>query len=63
MSWPGLDEQVSVMPGLDPGTHDETPRTRTVLIFAVAIHHGLPGQARQWRVERQCLRFNRHGRA
>jgi hypothetical protein len=41
MSWPGLDEQVSVMPGLDPGIHDETPRTRTVLIFAVAIHHGL----------------------
>jgi hypothetical protein len=36
-----------VMRGLDPRIHDEMPSTQVVLIFAVAIHHGLPGQARQ----------------
>jgi hypothetical protein len=36
-----------VMRGLDPRIHDEIPTTQAVLIFAAAIHRGLPGQARQ----------------
>src|SRR5664280_1404024 len=37
-----------VMPGLDPGIHDELRHLRALrsLVFA-AHHHGLPGQARQ----------------
>jgi hypothetical protein len=37
-----------VMPGLDPGIHDETPRIEALRKFAgAAPPHGLPGQARQ----------------
>ena len=38
----------NVMPGLDPGIHDETQYLKDLRRFAfVARRHGLPGQARQ----------------
>ena len=37
-----------VMPGLDPGIHDEAQQMTALRKFSVVeIHHGLPGQARQ----------------
>jgi hypothetical protein len=38
---------LGVMPGLDPGIHDEAPRMRALQSFNVARPHGLPGHARQ----------------
>jgi hypothetical protein len=38
----------AVMPGLDPGIHDEARRRKVLLKTAIADwSHGLPGQARQ----------------
>ena len=31
----------------DPGIHDDARDMQTLRLIAVAIHHGLPGQARQ----------------
>jgi hypothetical protein len=37
-----------VMPGLDPGIHDDGPHMRTLRKdVRCESHHGLPGQARQ----------------
>jgi hypothetical protein len=42
------DAILGVMPGLDPGIHDEPPQ-KLALRKTVAVEppHGLPGQARQ----------------
>jgi hypothetical protein len=44
----GRRNTLGVMPGLDPGIYDETPRIEVLRKFLVAeLLHGLPGQARQ----------------
>jgi hypothetical protein len=40
-------QKLGVMRGLDPRIHDEKQHLPAVQIFVFAIHHGLPGQARQ----------------
>jgi len=40
--------KLGVMPGLDPGIHDDAPQLNALRKSAVAARpHGLPGQARQ----------------